>query len=219
MPSLGECVCWACWRGRLSLCQGFILPFDSHHLACVEVVQLSGMPSVDGPRFTGAKECCDDYNLVDLELGTKADAPTLPDVGSKSPKGVTGLGDSVLDFLVDGCLAGQGASQVSEFTLMLGVPGQGAWLLARVGLVHDFGFRSTDGEAEVVECPREPVNTSLHFLQTCGIESAVMLKSVGASTQSYFTPFVTGKTSDVSVSSCTQAITPSWKWCSMVINL
>ena len=37
----------------------------------------------------------------------------------------------------------------------------------------------------------------------------MMLKSVGAKTHSYFTPFVTGNASDVSPLSCTLAIMPS----------
>ena len=47
----------------------------------------------------------------------------------------------------------------------------------------------------------------------------MMLKSFGVSTQLCFTSFVTGKASDASLSSCTQAVMPSWIWRSMVINL
>ena len=82
------------------------LPFDFYQLeetGCVVVVQLSGMSAVDGPRFTGVKECSDNYGLVDLKLGARTGAPILPDVGLKSPKGAAGLGDSALD-------TGQGAS-------------------------------------------------------------------------------------------------------------
>ena len=101
------------------LCVGdSFLPFNFHWLAetsCVEVVQLSGMFTEDGPNFTGVKECIYNYNLVDLKLGAKADAPTLPDDGLTSPKRAADLGDAALDFLVDVRLTGQGASQVSEF--------------------------------------------------------------------------------------------------------
>ena len=51
---------------------------------------------------------------VDVKLGAKADAPTFPHVGLKSPKGAAGLGDSALNF-VDVGLKRQGASQVSQF--------------------------------------------------------------------------------------------------------
>ena len=41
----------------------------------MEMVPLSGMSAVVGPRFSGVKECIDYYSLVDLKLGAKADAP------------------------------------------------------------------------------------------------------------------------------------------------
>ena len=38
----------------------------------MELFQLSGMSTVDGlGRFTGVKECSDNYRLVDLKLGAK----------------------------------------------------------------------------------------------------------------------------------------------------
>ena len=81
----------------------------------MEVVQLSGMSAVDGSKFRSVKEYSDNYGLVDVKLGAKADARTFPDVGLKSPKGATGLGDSALDFFVDVGLKRLGASQVSQF--------------------------------------------------------------------------------------------------------
>ena len=89
------------------------LSFDFHQIAetsCVEVVQLSGMSAVDGSKFRSVKEYSDNYGLVDVKLGAKADARTFPDVGLMS-----GLGDSALDFFVDVGLKRQGASQVSQF--------------------------------------------------------------------------------------------------------
>ena len=44
VPSLRECLCWACWRGRGSLCRGFVPDTWFYQLAktgCVEAVQLS----------------------------------------------------------------------------------------------------------------------------------------------------------------------------------
>lgn len=58
-------------------------PFDFHQLpetGCVEVVQLTGMSSVDSSRFTGVKECNDNHSLADFKLGAKGDVHTLPDV-------------------------------------------------------------------------------------------------------------------------------------------
>ena len=42
------------------------------------MVPLSGMSAAVGPRFTDVKECSDYYSLIDLRLGAKADARTLP---------------------------------------------------------------------------------------------------------------------------------------------
>ena len=75
----------------------------------MEVDQSSDMSAVGNPRFSGVKE------LVDLELGAKADARAFPEVVWKSPKGAADLGDSARDFLFDVDLTVQGASQVSEF--------------------------------------------------------------------------------------------------------
>lgn len=97
----------------------------------------------------------------------------------KPPKGAAGLGDSALDFIVDVGLTGQGVSQVCEFvhiiehfTIYCDVRFHMG--LARAQLVHDFGFIVTDGEAEVVTCPRKPVSTSFNCLFTDGIESTVV---------------------------------------------
>ena len=107
--------------------------------------------------------------------------PNLPEIPLKSPKGTEGLSNSALNFLVNVCLMGQGASQVSELVHIiehLTICCDVAFLvgLARAGLVYDFSFLGTDGETEVVTCPRQPVSTSLHCLPTGHIESTAVGK-------------------------------------------
>ena len=46
----------------------------------------------------------------------------------------------------------------------------------------------------------------------------IMLKSVGARTQPCFTPLLTGKSEDASLSSSTRAIMPSWNWRLMLMK-
>ena len=101
------------------LCSGFV-PVICFLSACRDRLCGSGSAVWHSPKFTGVKECSDNYNLVYIALGAQAGAPTFPDIGFKSPKGAASLGDSALDFFVDVGSTVQGASQVSQFIHIIG---------------------------------------------------------------------------------------------------
>lgn len=76
-------------------------PSDYYQLTetgCVEVVQLYSGSAANSP---GVKKSSDDLSLIDLELGTEADAPLLPGVGLRPFKGAVGLADFALAFVID----------------------------------------------------------------------------------------------------------------------
>ena len=100
------------------VCSRFV-PVICFSSACRDSLCGSGSVVWHSPKFTGVKECSDNYNLVYLKLGAKAGAPTFPDIGFKSPKGAVGLGDSALDFFVYIGLTVQGVSQVSHLSTLL----------------------------------------------------------------------------------------------------
>ena len=63
-----------------------------------------------------------------------------------------------------------------------------------------------------------PMSSSQSLKVLESMAESIMLKSVGVRTQPYFTPFITGKASEGSPLSRTQAIIPSWNWRTIAMN-
>lgn len=80
----------------------------------MEVVQLSGVPLVDSPRFTTIQQCGENHSTVDLNRFLCFDASSVPHLLLQSSEGNSCLGQSSFHLDIDHNVLGESATEVRE---------------------------------------------------------------------------------------------------------
>ena len=145
----------------------------------MEIVKFSGVPLIDGQRFTAIQQCSENHCAVELDHCVCGCPSSVPNVFVQSAESNARVGQSSVHLVIYHNVPGKGTSEVCEFAHCVkplivdsdvGFNVQLAWCW----LVHYFRLFCADREAEVVAGIGEPVNALLHVSLRRSVEGAII---------------------------------------------